>query len=299
MDIRHLRIFVAVAKCSSTTAAANQLFISQSTVSLAISELENHYQVHLFDRINRKLQLNAQGQLLLEHAQDILNRFSEMEAAIQSQNYHDNLHLGLSIGMYALLPLCLERFNNIYPDHQVSVTIDNSQLIKQQLQNAEIDLGILAADLSKTEFKSQILWQDRMSFFCAPNHPLAAKTDLKFTDLADYPFLLREKGCISRHLFEKLCRKYKLNLKPAWQSVSNFSIVRAIKDLNGIMISPFIEVEKNIANKEIVPLNIEEEGLERQVLLAYKKEKILNEQDKTFIEICRQTARELYYDYLV
>ena len=71
MTLRHLRIFAAVCRCGSVTKAAAMLHIAQPSVSLAIRELEEYYQITLFDRISRKLYITEQGERLLKYATHI------------------------------------------------------------------------------------------------------------------------------------------------------------------------------------------------------------------------------------
>ena len=61
MTLRHLRIFVAVCKYGSATAAGKHLYLAQPAVSLAISELESNYEIKLFDRISNRLHITDQG----------------------------------------------------------------------------------------------------------------------------------------------------------------------------------------------------------------------------------------------
>lgn len=82
MSLRHMRIFVAVCSAGSMTAAAKQLFLSQPAVSLAISELEQDYNVKLFDRISNKLRLTESGEQLRQYAERIVYLYDEMEVIV-------------------------------------------------------------------------------------------------------------------------------------------------------------------------------------------------------------------------
>ena len=95
MTLRHLRIFVTVCETGSMTAAAQILYIAQPAISLAVSEMEEHYKVRLFDRISRRLYLTDSGRQALEYARHIIALFDEMEqgvgggqAADRYQHYH-------------------------------------------------------------------------------------------------------------------------------------------------------------------------------------------------------------------
>ena len=79
MTIRHLRIFIEVVKNGSMSAAASRLYISQPTVSQAIRELEEHYGVLLFNRLNRKLYITEAGRKLFSYAKSVVKQFDDLE----------------------------------------------------------------------------------------------------------------------------------------------------------------------------------------------------------------------------
>ena len=92
MTLRHLRIFVAVCTWGSITRAAEKLHMAQPSVSLAIRELEEYYQLQLFDRISRKLYLTDDGERFLKYASHITSLFDEMENSgkhVHRLQYHD------------------------------------------------------------------------------------------------------------------------------------------------------------------------------------------------------------------
>ncbi|WP_461040356.1 LysR family transcriptional regulator, partial [Tepidimicrobium xylanilyticum] len=79
MTIRHLRIFLEVVKNKSMNAAAAKLYISQPTVSQAIRELEEHYGVLLFERLNRRLYITDAGRRLFTYAKSLVKQFDDLE----------------------------------------------------------------------------------------------------------------------------------------------------------------------------------------------------------------------------
>ena len=79
MTIRHLNIFLAVAETGSMRTAAQQLYISQPTVSQTIRELEEHYGVALFERLSRKLYITEEGRQLLYYAHQLMHQYHTME----------------------------------------------------------------------------------------------------------------------------------------------------------------------------------------------------------------------------
>ena len=79
MTIRHLKVFLAVAETGKMSAAADQLFIAQPSVSQAIADIEKYYNVRLFERLSRKLYITPAGERLLDYARHIVALFDEME----------------------------------------------------------------------------------------------------------------------------------------------------------------------------------------------------------------------------
>lgn len=84
MTIRHLTIFITVADLGSMTAAAKALYISQPTVSQAITELEAHYGIKLFERFPKRIFITQNGSRLLSYARHITSLVNEMEQVIKN-----------------------------------------------------------------------------------------------------------------------------------------------------------------------------------------------------------------------
>ncbi len=132
MTIRHLKIFVMVCQEKSITKAGKKLFMAQPTVSVAISELEKHYNIQLFDRISKKLYLTEAGSRLLPYAQHMVALFEEMEMGAQAWGGAQLLHIGASVTIgNCLLPDYLKRLKCVHPEIQVKAEVNNSEKLEQ------------------------------------------------------------------------------------------------------------------------------------------------------------------------
>lgn len=111
MTIRHFRIFIAVANTGSITRAAQALYVSQPTVSVAIRELEQHYGTRLFERISQRLKITEAGRALLGYATHLISLYDEVEASFQNPDSHGLLRVGASVtfGVYGM-PALAARF---------------------------------------------------------------------------------------------------------------------------------------------------------------------------------------------
>ena len=91
MTIRHLKIFIAVAETGSMSRAAQKLFLSQPTVSQAIRELEENYEVRLFERLSKRLYITPAGQELLGYAYQAVGQFDQLESRMQKNRRRESL----------------------------------------------------------------------------------------------------------------------------------------------------------------------------------------------------------------
>lgn len=127
MTIRHFRIFIAVANTGSITRAAQALYVSQPTVSVAIRELEQHYGTRLFERISQRLKITEAGRALLGYATHLISLYDEVEASFQNPDSHGLLRVGASVtfGVYGM-PALAARFAARFPHIRLEVTVDTT-----------------------------------------------------------------------------------------------------------------------------------------------------------------------------
>lgn len=115
MTIRHLRVFITVVDSGSMTRAAEKLFVSQTSVSQTIRELEDNYDTKLFERLSRRLYITEEGKKLLSYARYIISSFDDMEKEMKKPLESSTLKFGASVtvGTYILSPLSRNFLKNI------------------------------------------------------------------------------------------------------------------------------------------------------------------------------------------
>ena len=152
-----LKVFHTVAKRLNFTKAADELCITQPAVSKHIQEIENYFQLKLFDRNGTKIKLTEAGEILLEYANRIFTIYSNLEFELNALNQRHNgkLRIGASttIAQYILPPL-LAAFHKKFTDIKVTLLINNTEQIELALQNKDIDFGIIEGQSKNTLFKS-------------------------------------------------------------------------------------------------------------------------------------------------
>ncbi len=146
MTLEQLRIFVAVAERLHMTQAAQALRITQSAASAAIAALEQRYNVRLFNRVGRGLELSEAGRVFLPEAKEVLMR---SETASQALNEIAGLKRG-SVRIAASqtvanywLPRHIVRFAQLHPAVDLSLTVGNTQQVAQAVLEGAADIGLI------------------------------------------------------------------------------------------------------------------------------------------------------------
>lgn len=288
MTLKHLKIFVTVCDCNSVTAAAKKLYLAQPAVSLAIKELEDYYQVKLFDRISKRLYLTETGKRLLRYARHITELFQEMEHEIKNWDAVGELKIGSSITIGTeLMPQYVKQFMTLFPHIKVQVFIYSSNLIEEKILHNELDFALIEGVPHSPYLVSQDFSDDHLIIICSPDHPLLLKRDLTFDDLKSEPFLLREKGSGTRDLIDSLLITRGISLNPIWEGTSTRALINAAAKGLGISILPKDLVQREIREGKVAILNLSDIEFRRTFKLIYHQNKYLTPMAQSFIELCQ------------
>lgn len=289
MTLRHLTIFVMVCECKSITKAAEKLFLAQPAVSLAISELEKYYGIHLFDRISRKLFITEAGKQFLEYALHITGLFQEMETGMKNWDSIGSLRIGSSITIGThFLPEYIDKFSSIYPEIKVHVTINNSKKIENMVLNNEVDFGLIEGILHTDRLISESFLEDDLVLVCGMRHPISTKTKITLEELKKQKFLLRESESGTRELFDSALLTYGTSIEPIWESVSTGAIIQALIKGFGISALPYYLVKDLLESKLLHRLYLEGIDFKRQFHIIYHKNKYLTKSALAFIRLCKE-----------
>ncbi|KMN78956.1 LysR family transcriptional regulator [Chromobacterium sp. LK11] len=145
ISLRHLRAFSAVAEAESFTAAARQLFLTQSTLTKTIRELEQEIGLTLFERTTRKVALTTQGNAFLPVARRLLNDFELLLSDLREKSAGSSGSVYVASGMAfasSVLPEVLKRLRRDYPCIHVRLLDDTSGGVVRRIESGEVDIGI-------------------------------------------------------------------------------------------------------------------------------------------------------------
>ncbi len=205
MELRHLRYFLAVADTLSFTRAADQLHVTQPTLSHQVKELEKEIGSILFDRVGRRVYLTPSGETLREYAQQALNAISSATAALSEL---EGLTRGtLTVGVFesfsgSLLPLLLAEFSKLHPGVHVTVRQLRTGHLEEQLDKGNLDLGIAYSPPATDKIVAEKLFDEPLALVVGAKHPLAHKRRIHMAALDGEPLMLLTAEFPSRRLLE-------------------------------------------------------------------------------------------------
>ncbi len=289
MTIRHMRIFVAVYQTGSITRAAEQLFMSQPSVTRAIQELEQHYGVHLFERINRRLAVTEAGRRFYARALHIADTFDLMERELRDWDELGVLRVGSTITLgNVLMPDLVEAFQEQHPALRVEVTISNAAQLQQALLDNRLDLALVEGAVQSGMLQQEAFAEDHLVPVFPAAHPLLRRQTLCLADLQGERFLLRELGSAGRTFLDQVFAQHGQPLQPQWESASTRALLQAVGKGLGISILPEQLVRWAVEEGLVTARPLEDEPFFRRSYLVWHRHKFLTTSAQAFMDLCRE-----------
>ncbi|MCE9665067.1 LysR family transcriptional regulator [Halomonas sp. M5N1S17] len=206
MDTQSLQAFLAVADSGSFSRAGEQLHLTQPAVSKRIATLEDQIDARLFDRIGRRVTLTEAGRILLPRARQILVMVDDSRRALVNLggSVAGSLTLATShhIGLHRLPPL-LKAYTRNHPEVRLDLQFLDSEQAYQGVLDGELELAVVTlAPHPDPQLEVVPVWDDRLCFVCAHDHPLAGQPRLSLHELCAFDAVLPGPMTFTRTLIE-------------------------------------------------------------------------------------------------
>ena len=300
ITLKQLAVFVSIYQTGSTSRASEELHLSQSAVSSALTELESRLQMPLFERVGRRLNQHPNAHPIYIQAQAILGQSLTLEHYHQYQA--GQIHIGASttIGNY-VLPSLLGKLYEALPDANVDMYIANTQEVVSEVEQLNIDIALVEGMPRPIDMKviEQREWRtDTLMIFAKRDSKWLKNVaiysqdkdcyQLTMNQLAQLPLLVREAGSGTRQIIDEQLLKY----------LPNAEVVKAIHQSEAIkhMVSADIGlgclsqhvIETELATGELVQVNVAGIDLSRTWWLVWHKARHQSPIWQTFIDIIQQ-----------
>ena len=238
ISLRQLQVFEAVARLLSYTRAAEELYLSQPTVSMQIKKLESDIGLPLTEQTGKKISLTESGHALYQVSTDILGALSRFEMQISDQKGLRTGQLRIAVVTTAnyFAPRLLGKFCQLYPGINVSLEVTNRENILDRMANNVDDLYLIGKPPESSELEFQPYLNNPMVVVAPASHRLAKKKAIPLSEIADELFIMREAGSGTRIAIEQKFADAGLQLKVRMELGNNESIKQGITKYNIFML---------------------------------------------------------------
>lgn len=232
MELRQLQYFLKSAETENFSEAARLCFITQSTLSQQIKELENSLGIVLFDRIGKRVRLTQTGRDFLPFARQVMAdvRHSEEWVADRQSLKTGTLRIGCTWGLSALLTKTIGRMQSLYPGIRYEVLYRKADELLEMLRAQTIDFALsfnlpdVGNDIEKTK-----LFESTLCAVVADNHPLARYRRLPLKVLQEYPVAVPFRGMNARQLFDEFITREHLDIHPTVEINEIYTLLKLVK----------------------------------------------------------------------
>jgi LysR family transcriptional regulator, low CO2-responsive transcriptional regulator len=288
--LRQLEVFSAIARLGSFTRAAEELFLTQPTVSMQIKKLADAVGLPLFEQIGKKIYLTDAGRELQQTCGGIFEHFSRFEMAIADMKGLKKGTLRLAVVTTAkyFAPRLLGPFCQTHSGVDVSLKVSNRERVLERLANNQDDLYILGQPPEDIDAVAEPFLENLLVVLAPVNHPLAQAKNIPLARLADEPFLVREPGSGTRAALERLFASKGVIPKVRMELGSNEAIKQAIVGGLGISVLSRHTLSLDAPMKHIAILDVENFPIKRHWYVAYPRGKKLSVIAQAFLEYLKQ-----------
>ncbi len=288
MNLHQLNTFITVYSLKSFTKAAEELGLSQPTISEQIKNLEDSIGCKLFDRLGRTVVPTKEAEVLYPKVVEIIEEVKGLKEYIseETRKVEGLIRFGASTipGAY-ILPKLAARFRKLYPDVSFELEVSDSELITEKVKNHELMLGFTGAIMDDEKIDAMPFYKDRLVL--AGSAELIEKDRITPQELLSLPFILREKGSGTRRTMERFLDSKgiditDLNIIAVFGSTD--AVKEALKSSLGVSIISDIAIKEELKSGVLREIRVRGFNIKRNFYIITFKNRTLPIQYRRFYE---------------
>ncbi|WP_319448813.1 MULTISPECIES: LysR family transcriptional regulator [unclassified Mycobacterium] len=276
MHLEELQWFVVLAQTEHVTDAAAELGITQPTLSRALARLEEQAGTQLFDRVNRRLRLNAYGQIMLEHAQRSIAELQSAEERIAALRDPDTGRVRLAF-LHSLanwyVPEQLRRFRETAPGIGFDLFQGPAHELTDRVSRGQSDIAITSPRPKGSGFGWHRLHVERLCLAVPHGHRLATRTRVRMSAAAGEPFIALGEQFGLRQLTAELWAEDDLDPEIVFEATEIPTMEGLVAAGFGIAVVP---VQSDGGETKTVHIALSNAGAKREVGLVWDRTRVLS-----------------------
>ncbi|MBL8042754.1 MAG: LysR family transcriptional regulator [Nitrospira sp.] len=295
MELRQIHYFMAVATHQNFSRAAEQVHVSQPSLSIQIGGLERELGTRLFDRLGRKVVLTQAGELFRVHAERALRELDQAAQVVHELlgAKRGRLVVGTlsTVNSYLIAPL-VSRFKQRFPEIHLQVHAQPSSDIVNGLLANRLDIGICLLPLTHPHMTTVPLFQERLALI-APTSMSIGKSRARMQDLARLPLVLMPVDYCLRKMVEAECAKAGVHPQVVLEMSSPEGILQAVAEGTGATILPELYVRSRLPAARLQVIDLYDPTPSHTVGLAYLTKRYRGLAAEEFATLCQSTMQDL------
>ena len=286
MEIKQIKYFVEVVRQGGMTQASEHLYIAQSTISKAIKNIENEYDITLFDRSQKQIKLTDIGQTFYDNSLEFLALFEklslEMNDVVNVQKGH--IKIGLSPMMNVqMFTNALNQFHKLYPNVTYEVIEGGGKIVENLTANDDVDIGITTLPVDHSLFHSVSLYNEELLLVVSNDHHLSDMEKVDLAELKNEEFVLFHDDYYLKDQIIENCKR--IGFYP--KTVANISQISFIANMiqQGIGISIVPESLVRLMGDNVTSIQLENVELSWHLGAIWRKDAYLNYVTRQWIDL--------------
>ncbi|HMB31628.1 MAG TPA: selenium metabolism-associated LysR family transcriptional regulator [Desulfohalobiaceae bacterium] len=301
MDIYRLATFCKVFELKSFSKAAQELLLSQPTVSAHIANIENELNILLFDRVGREILSTKAGEILYSHAKSItwmLNQAITEMQTMQGQVAGELFIGGSTIPGQYFLPIILHKYKMYYKDVSPHLIIYDSSHIMHEVLGGNLDIGVVGGIEDHPDLLFEHVLTDELVVLRPISPTDHSDNELDRKSLVSLPWILREKGSGTRKALEVGLSQLDLTLNDlniVAEVYSTEAVLQCIRSGMGVSVTSKMAADRLIKNKECSTLNSPWMKLDRSFHMVTHRQRGIFPATSKFMEIIRDYCQKIQH----
>jgi LysR family transcriptional regulator, low CO2-responsive transcriptional regulator len=295
VTFHQLKVFEVTARRGSFTRAAEELFLTQPTVSIQMKQLTKAVGLPLFEQVGKRLYLTEAGKELLNTCQDIFERLDQFEMTVSDLQGLQRGQLRLSVITTAkyVIPRLLGPFCQQYPGIDVALIVTNHEHILERLRDNLDDLYIPSQMPDNMDVHCHPFLENPLVVLASRKHPLAGEAHIAIERLNNEPFIMREPGSGTRQAVEQLFEAHNISIKVRLELGSNEAIKQAVAGGLGISVLSRHCMALEGERGQIALLDVEHFPIQRHWNIVHPKGKNLSVVARTFFKYLQTDGKRV------
>ena len=300
MTLKQLEYFLALSKNCHFSNTATEIYVSQSTLSHSISDLESELGVKLFERNGNNVSLTKYGEKYAEMVSPILTSLEKANSYLSEMSPErlSDVHVGVFPSLQTdFSRLIIRRFNELNPGNRINIIFYDRKRNHQLV--SEVEAGIIemafstAGAILNADVQQQQLFRQRYYLYVPDTHHLAERDYVTFEDFCDEKVVLIAKHMSSRPYIDTIFESRGVRLRIASEQLSAQSVLNYVSNGYGVTLFPYTKSYETVGVKSIP---IRDDAFQREIYLVWQNEEKMSEPARRIKEFLIENSAQIYRD---